>query len=86
MEEVGLHSLLPASEYVVHVREGRSGDHLLVLNDFIVGKRRGSQNKETHVILKKAKPNIRGASQMHDAEVYMNHRVQVLSRQISCEQ
>ncbi|BBM98878.1 hypothetical protein MPTK1_1g16910 [Marchantia polymorpha subsp. ruderalis] len=40
------------------------------------GKRRGSQNKETHVILKKAKPNIRGASQMHDAEVYMNHRVQ----------
>ncbi|KAG6543453.1 hypothetical protein Mapa_015123 [Marchantia paleacea] len=40
------------------------------------GKRRGSRNKETHVILKKAKPNIRGASEMHDAEVYMNHRVQ----------
>ncbi|KAL2650985.1 hypothetical protein R1flu_019113 [Riccia fluitans] len=39
------------------------------------GNRKGSQPKEIRVILKKVKPGIGGAAQMHATEEYMNRRV-----------
>jgi hypothetical protein len=41
------------------------------------GKKKQGKKETLHVVLKKVKSRVKGATEMHDAEIHMNQRLQV---------
>lgn len=57
-------------------RQLGEGSFGVVYEGFFGRGRKGAKSEQLHVVLKKAKTQVRGAREVHDSEIHMNYRLQ----------